>query len=126
MDSNVKLIRRDAILSAVSGVAREAYQLPLEPSGAQVFGSGLLALLGKADKIAADKRHRSLEDAMMKTAKSGKSSGSVRPSTSTSGGQRQQQQTKSQRKRKRSHKKGGQPSKGPSSHKGGGKADARP
>ena len=129
MDANLKLLRRDAILSAASlpaGVARDAYQLPLDPSGAQVFGGGLSELLGKADKIAADKRHRSLEEAMVKTARAGKAPAPARPSTSTGGGQRSQQQTKPQRKRKRAHKKGGQPSKGPSSHKGGGKADARP
>ena len=70
MDCNLKLIRRNVLLP--SALATEAYQLPFNPSGSSLFGGALLALLEKAGEVVTQKRHQSLEEAMVKSAKGAK------------------------------------------------------
>ena len=65
MDCNLKLICRNVLLP--SALATEAYQLLLDPSGSSlhVFGEALPALLEKVGDVAIQKRHQSLEEAMV-------------------------------------------------------------
>ena len=60
MDCNIKLIHHGALLPSImlpSALATEAYQLPFDPSGLNVFGDALPALLEKAGEVATQKRH---------------------------------------------------------------------
>ena len=55
MDCNIKLIRHGALLPSMmlsSALATEAYQLPFDPSGSNVFGDALPALLENASEVA--------------------------------------------------------------------------
>ena len=52
-----------------SALATEAYQLLFDPLGSNLFGE---ALMEKAGEVASQKRHQSLEEAMIKSAKRAK------------------------------------------------------
>ena len=55
MDTNLKLICQDSVLSAVhltDFVTKEAYHLPFEPASSGLFGEGLSSLSERSDKIA--------------------------------------------------------------------------
>ena len=75
MDCNLKLIHHNALLLSMmlpSALATEAYQLLFDPSGSSLFGEALPALIEKAGEVATQKRHQSLEEAMVKLAKGAK------------------------------------------------------
>ena len=71
MDCNIKLICREALLLSMMlpcALATEACQLLFDLSGSSVFGEALLALVEKAAEVAPQKRHQSLEEALVKSA----------------------------------------------------------
>ena len=77
MDCDMKLLHRNLILPSLmlpSALATEAYQLLFGPSGSSLFGESLPALLETACEVASQKRHQSLEEAMIKLAKGAKGS----------------------------------------------------
>ena len=89
-DCNMKLVRWQSLLPSLmlpSTLATEAYQLPFDPSESSLFGEGLPTLLEKAGDVASQKRHQSLEEAMIKSVKGTKGS---RSSSAPSGGQHKQ------------------------------------
>ena len=74
LDCNVKLVRHGSILPSItfpSALATEAYQLPFDPAGSNVFGESLPALLERAGEVATQ-RQQSLEEALIKMAKGAK------------------------------------------------------
>ena len=79
LDCN-KLVRHNALIPCLS----QAYQLPFDPAGSNVFGGGLSGLLEKADEMAAQRRQRSIEEALVKSANmaKGHSSSSNKPVSS--------------------------------------------
>ena len=90
LDCNMKLVRRNMLIPSMalsSALATEAYQLPFNPSGSNVFGMGLSCLLEKADEMAAQRQQMSLKKALVKTARMAKahSSSSSKPVSSEQG-----------------------------------------
>ena len=68
LDANLKLLGRNAVLSAASlpnTVAKEAYHLPLEPTNSGLFGEGLAHLLERSDKLTDEKHQKALHKAVI-------------------------------------------------------------
>ena len=77
MDCNMKLLYQHSLLPSLmlpSALATEAYQLLFDPLGSNLFCKSLSALLEKAGEVASLKRHQSLEEAIIKSAKGTKGS----------------------------------------------------
>ena len=75
MDCNLKFICRGALLPCMMlpcALATEVYQLLFDPSGSSVFDEALPALFEKAGEVAPQKRHQSLEEALVKSVKGAK------------------------------------------------------
>ena len=90
MVCNLKLICCNALLPSMmllSAQATEAYQLLFDPSGSNIFGEALPTLLKKAGEVAIQKRHQSLEEAMVKSAKGSKAPKTSLKRPAPSGGQ---------------------------------------
>ena len=128
LDANIKLIRRNLVLKASSlpeSLAKEVYHLPLDPAGSGLFGTGLVSIREKGDKLVDETWSRALHEVAVRSVKTGKPAGQHRPKQATPGsGSKKGQQ---QKKKKPYAKKGGQPSKhNAPSTKGGGKMDSQP
>ena len=80
-----------------SALAIEAYQLLFDPSGSSFFGDALLALLEKTGEVTTQKRHQSLEEVLVKSAKGAKGPKALSQLPASSG-----QQQKADRNRIRS------------------------
>ena len=78
MDVNLKLIRRNAVLSSAflqNSVAKETYNLPLEPASSGLFGEGLSRLLERSDKLTDEKQQKALYEVVVHSVKTGKDPG---------------------------------------------------
>ena len=133
MDANIKLVRRNAVLKATSlpdTLAKEAYHLPLDPAGSELFGPGLPDILERGDKLVEEKRSKALHEAAVKSVKTGKQPSQYKPNkhaTPGGGGAPKKGHQQQNRKKKPYTKKGGQPPKYTgNSSTGGGKAESHP
>ena len=90
MDCNLKLIHHGALLPSMMlpcALTIEAYQLSFDPSGSSVFGEALSALLEKAGEVSTQKRHQSLEEVLVKSAKGAKGPKTSSQRSASSGNQ---------------------------------------
>ena len=78
LDANLKLIRRNSVLSSTSLldlVVKEAYHLLFEPASSGLFSEGLLHLLERSDKMMEEKRQKVFHEAVVHSVKPGKAPG---------------------------------------------------
>ena len=88
LDANIKLLRRQGVLNALSlqpHLAQAAYRLPFGASGSHLFGEGLVPILEMEEGLTNKKHIRQLNQVILKQFSGG---GEARPKSSSAQSQR--------------------------------------